>query len=156
MTHDATITNSRPRASFAAHVIASIMAVAFALSTGTTHGQGASSTSQADAHATRDSYAACLTEAAGVTPAMKQCMGAEYDYQDTRLNKVYKALMARLDKHQRAELRRSERAWIAYRKSHCVPDPNGGQAAELDAYDCSVEATARQAATLEDRMHQSL
>lgn len=155
MTNDATITTNRPRLSFAARAIALIMTGAFALSTGTTHARDASSTSQAGGHAIRSSYAACLTEAAGVTPAMKQCMGAEYDYQDKRLNKVYKALMAKLDKHQRAGLRSSERAWIAYRKSRCVLDPNGGQAAELDAYDCSVEATARQAATLEHRLHQA-
>lgn len=155
MTNNVTIKTKRLCTSFAAHTIVLTMFVALSLAIGLTHAQDASGVSKLDANGTRASYAACLTEAAGVTPDMKQCMGTEYAYQDKRLNKAYKALMATLDKDQQVKLRNDERTWIAYRDSHCALDPDGGQAAELDAYDCSVEETARQAAALEDRLHKA-
>ncbi|MFK2877528.1 DUF1311 domain-containing protein [Rhodanobacter hydrolyticus] len=117
------------------------------------HAQNAIGQGNTSAENTRASYAACLTAAAGVTPSMKQCMGAEYAYQDKRLNVAYKALMAASDESQQTKLRSDERAWITYRTSHCALDQAGGQAAELDAYDCSVQETAKQARALEDRLH---
>lgn len=105
-----------------------------------------------DINVTRASYGECIKAAGGVTPDMKRCMGEEYAYQDNRLNTAYKALIASMDTAQRRTLRSEERAWIAYRKSHCKLDPSGGQAAELDAFDCSVQATARQAAALQHQL----
>lgn len=107
-----------------------------------------------DTNATRASYDKCIQAASGVTPEMKRCMGVEYAYQDNRLNKAYKALIASMDDVQRSALRREERSWLAYRTAHCKLDPNGGQAAELDAFDCSVQATAKQAALLQSRLHE--
>lgn len=119
--------------------------------TNTTHAQDSA---KVDTSSIRASYKTCLTQAAGVTPDMKQCMGTEYTHQDKRLNDTYKALMITLDKGQRIKLRGDERTWIAYRNSHCALDPNGGQAAELDAYDCSVQETAKQASILQKRLRQ--
>ncbi|HEY0198834.1 MAG TPA: lysozyme inhibitor LprI family protein [Rhodanobacter sp.] len=155
MPNNATITTNQPRIPFAAHAIALTMFIALSFPTGATHAQDAPGVSKAGANGTRASYAACLAEAAGVTPDMKQCMGTEYAYQDKRLNKAYKALMATLDKGQQAKLRSNEHTWITYRDSHCALDPNGGQAAELDAYDCSVGETAKQANALEKRLHKA-
>lgn len=129
------------------------MLVLFALTVGVAHAQDAAGQGKTSTNYTRVSYAACLTSAAGVTSDMKQCMGTEYAYQDKRLNKAYKTLMVTLDKDKQTKLRNSERTWITYRNSHCALDPNGGQAAELDAYDCSVQETAKQASALEDRLH---
>lgn len=146
------IPTSVPRISSKAHAI-TLMLVALALAVGMAHAQGVTGHVNASASNTRTSYATCLTAAAGVTPDMKQCMGTEYAYQDKRLNVAYKALMAVSDRGQQTRLRDDERTWITYRNSHCALDPNGGQAAELDAYDCSVQETARQASALEDRLH---
>lgn len=148
-----TCTANRSHSPFAVLAIRFPMLVALALPAGLVHAQAAVGPGKAGADNTRASYAACLVAAAGVTPDMKQCMGAEYAYQDKRLNKAYKALMATLNNVQKTKLRSDERVWIAYRNSHCSPDPNGGQAAELDAYDCSVQETAKQATTLESRLH---
>jgi len=150
-----TITTSQQRIPFIALAIALPMLVALTLPAGVAHAQDAAGQDKAGASSTRASYAACLAAAAGVTPDMKQCMGTEYTYQDKRLNKAYKALMATLDKDRQTKLRTSERTWITYRNSHCALDPNGGQAAELDAYDCSVQETARQASALETRLHKA-
>ncbi|WP_254063229.1 lysozyme inhibitor LprI family protein [Rhodanobacter sp. L36] len=144
---------NQPRTLLAAHAITLTIFIALFFSAGATYAQDASGAGNAGANKTRASYAACVTKAAGVTPDMKQCMGTEYAYQDKRLNRAYKALMATLGKDQQATLRDEERTWITYRDSHCALDPNGGQAAELDAYDCSVEETAKQASALEDRLH---
>lgn len=153
MPNNATITTNQLRTSFDAHAITLPMLVALVLSAGMAHAQDVAEQGNASTNYTRASYATCLTAAAGVTPDMKQCMGTEYAYQDKRLNVAYKALMATLGKDQKTKLRSDERAWIAYRNSHCTLDPNGGQAAELDAYDCSVQETAKQASALEDRLH---
>jgi len=132
-----------------------LMLIIFVLTARVAHAQDHAGQVKAIAIDTRASYATCLTAASGATPDMKQCMGAEYSYQDKRLNKAYKSLMATLGKDQQTKLRSDERRWIAYRDAHCSLDPNGGQAAELDAYDCSVQETAKQAGTLEDRLHQT-
>lgn len=153
MPNNTACTVNRSRTPFAAPTIFSPMLVALAFSAGMVHAQAATRPDKASSNSTRASYATCLAAAAGVTPDMKQCMGAEYAYQDKRLNKAYKALMTALDKEQKTKLRSDERIWIAYRNSHCTVDPNGGQAAELDAYDCSVQETAKQASTLESRLH---
>jgi uncharacterized protein YecT (DUF1311 family) len=152
MPDNAMIATSQPRASFKTRVVIFVV-LALVLSGGIAHAQNATELVNAGVKDTRASYAVCLKAAAGVTPDMKQCMGTEYAYQDKRLNVAYRALMVTLGKDQRAKLRSEERAWIAYRDSHCALDPNGGQAAELDAYDCSVQETSRQASALEDRLH---
>lgn len=129
-----------------------LMLVALTLPVSMANAQDVARQNKIDTHDTRASYTACLTAAAGVTSEMKRCMGSEYAYQDKRLNKAYRLLMAALGKSQRIKLRSDERAWIVYRDSHCALDPNGGQGAELDAYDCSVQETAKQASALEDRL----
>lgn len=148
---------SKLRPPFAALATTLLMLIALALSAGLTQAQPlyASRQDKVGVNGIRASYAPCLAAAAGVTTEMKQCMSSEYAYQDKRLNKAYRILMATSDKGQRTKLRSDERAWIAYRNAHCSLDPNGGQAAELDAYDCSVQETAKQANALEVRLRKT-
>ncbi|MDQ0571708.1 uncharacterized protein YecT (DUF1311 family) [Variovorax paradoxus] len=96
-----------------------------------------------------DAYTAGITSPAEL--AMQSCMKVEHAYQDKRLNAAYKKLLALLDKDKRGKLRADERIWLAYRKSHCAPDPDAGQADALSSFDCSTLETAKQAATLENR-----
>ncbi|WP_336884795.1 lysozyme inhibitor LprI family protein [Frateuria defendens] len=115
------------------------------MSPGFAHGQ-----QHGDDHGIRPSYKHCLDAAGGTTPSMQACMDSEYDFQDARLNKAYKQVLEKLDQAGRSKLRAEERAWIGHREAHCKADPDGGQAAELLSYDCSVHETAKQAAHLEN------
>ena len=60
----------------------------------------------------RPSYDECLKAAAGVVPDMQDCIGAEHEYQDGRLNKVYQTLMSKLDKPGQLALRAEQRKWL--------------------------------------------
>jgi uncharacterized protein YecT (DUF1311 family) len=99
----------------------------------------------------RTSYSTCLKAAGGVTPDMQDCIGTEYDYQDNRLNRVYKALMARLSKTEQAKLCAEERKWIAHRDAYCALPPDAGQGQRLESNGCTMEQTAKRAAILEAR-----
>lgn len=99
----------------------------------------------------RHSYDTCLDASGGADAAMQDCIAIEYGYQDVRLNKVYKALMARLPKDDQTRLRAEERQWIAYRDAHCGLAPDGGQGQRLESNDCLVEETAKRATALEGR-----
>jgi uncharacterized protein YecT (DUF1311 family) len=104
-----------------------------------------------DAEGLRPSYDACLKAADAAMTATQACIATEFEYQDARLNRVYKALMARLSSAGQAKLHAEERKWIAYRDSYCTDDDNGGQGYRLASNDCSLEQTAKRAAVLEAR-----
>jgi uncharacterized protein YecT (DUF1311 family) len=89
----------------------------------------------------------------GVTVAMLDCLGAEHDIQDARLNQTYKRLMARLDQEARDKLRQEQRAWLKRRDSKCASNANGGTAETLSASGCFLSETAQQAAVLETLEH---
>lgn len=97
----------------------------------------------------RPSYDACISAAAGATPAMQDCIDSEYQYQDGRLNEAYKAAMAKLGEAQKNALRDQQRKWIADRDAQCFYDPDSGQAGRLDAAECRLEMTAKRADELE-------
>ncbi len=101
----------------------------------------------------RPSYDACISAAAGVTPTMQDCIDTEYNYQDDRLNTVYKALMARLGEAEKNALREQQRTWIADRDEKCVYDPDSGQAGRVDAAECRLDMTAKRADELAARWH---
>ena len=82
---------------------------------------------------------------------MQDCIAAEYEYQDGRLNKAYRALMATLGDEEKAGLRGAQRRWLAERDERCAYDPDSGQAGRLEANECSLEMTASRAAELESR-----
>jgi uncharacterized protein YecT (DUF1311 family) len=82
--------------------------------------------------------------ARGVTAGMMDCIGAEVDKQDARLNLAYKAAMARSDAGRRAALRASERAWIRKRDSGCQKEADteaGGSLAGILFAECVLGAT---------------
>lgn len=100
----------------------------------------------------RPSYKACLDKSGGVTVAMRDCADAEYKYQDDRLNSVYRALRAKLDKGGAARLLDEQRGWIAKKDKQCEVDKDGGTAALIVSDDCSVEITAKRAVELESQL----
>src|SRR6187402_120154 len=106
----------------------------------------------ADAYKTtplRPSYDKCLKASQGVTLAVNNCIGSEYDFQDKRLNTAYKALRQSMVETQRVALRDQERAWIADRDKACAPPTDGGTADMLGANECRLDRTAERAAELE-------
>jgi uncharacterized protein YecT (DUF1311 family) len=102
----------------------------------------------------RPTYYTCVKASRGVTLALNNCIGNEYDFQDKRLNTVYQRLRASLPPEQRTTLRDDERAWITKRDTTCAPDGSGGTASMLDSNQCHLDQTAARAAVLEARAGQ--
>jgi uncharacterized protein YecT (DUF1311 family) len=102
------------------------VAVALAAIVGAAH---ASPLTPAD---TSKAYAACMDQSGGVTSEMEDCISGEFELQDRRLNRSYKALMASIPE-KRLELRDAQRKWIAFRDANCgfYYDAEGGSAARL-------------------------
>ena len=96
-------------------------------------------------------YAACLDAAGGATFAMQDCISAELERQDRRLNEAYKALMGSVPEKRKAQLRDAQRKWIEFRDANCefYYDPQGGSAARLASNECVVTLTAERAHELE-------
>ncbi|PPU68064.1 DUF1311 domain-containing protein [Xanthomonas pisi] len=79
---------------------------------------------------------------------MQDCIATEHEYQDAKLNKVYKALIKRLGDEEKIKLRDQQRQWIADRDEKCFYDPDSGQAGLVDAAQCRLEMTAHRATYL--------
>jgi len=95
-------------------------------------------------------YNACMDKASSTT-SMVECIGAEHNAQDAKLNAAYKTLMGALSPDRKKQLREAQRAWIAYRDANCefYFDPDGGTIARLQANQCMLSMTAQRAAELE-------
>ena len=100
-------------------------------------------------------YRTCLATgdaAKGVTSGMLDCNGTEIERQDARLNRTYRAVMARLAPPARAKLRASERAWIAERDRSCRRDSKaaeGGTLASVIYSGCILDRTIERTMWLE-------
>lgn len=96
----------------------------------------------------RDSYALCIEQSGGVTPAMQDCIAEESDYQETRLKAAYDALVAG-----EASLQAEQANWLATRDEACAWDTEEeGQGQRLDANECQLAMTAERASELEERL----
>lgn len=100
----------------------------------------------------RPSYEPCINATGGVTPDMKDCMSAEFVFQDKRLNTAYKKLMGTLRADEKLSLRNEERSWIKHKDAACDAGDEPGQADDVTAYDCVVTETAKRAQELEQRI----
>ena len=96
-------------------------------------------------------HAACMDKSGGTTMDMIECITAETQRQDTRLNKAYKGAMAELSPARKKQLLEAQRAWLKFRDANCVfyNDPDGGTLARVNANDCMMTATAARAGELE-------
>jgi uncharacterized protein YecT (DUF1311 family) len=102
----------------------------------------------------RPAYDVCVKASRGVTLALNNCIGTEYDFQNKQLNAAYQRLRASLSDSQRIALRDEERAWIAQRDKTCAPDGSGDTASMLDTNQCRLDQTAARAAVLDARTGQ--
>ena len=96
-------------------------------------------------------YSVCMENPDSTTVSMIDCMSAETQLQDARLNKAYKELMASLTTDRKTSLRTAQRLWIKYRDANCsfYYDPDGGSMARISANDCVMTSTAERAKELE-------
>ena len=103
-----------------------------------------------DAELTRK-FSICMDKSGGVTVEMLDCIAAETERQDLRLNKAYKDVMAELTPQRKKQLQEAQRAWIKYRDANCdfYADPDGGTLAAVSSNDCFMSTTASRAKELE-------
>lgn len=96
-------------------------------------------------------YGACMDASGGVTFDMIDCITAEHERQDARLNRAYKKVMAGLSDDRKDALRAAQRAWITFRDANCDFhfDPEGGTWARVEANSCMMSETAERATELE-------
>ena len=93
----------------------------------------------------------CLDAANGVTTDMVNCIGAEIEVQDKRLNAAYKAALAKQTAARRKELQTVQRLWVQFRDANCnfAFDPDGGTMAHIESTDCVLAMTEARADELE-------
>ena len=100
----------------------------------------------------------CIDKSGASDFIMIECYGAEYTRQDRRLNHAYRKLLARVSKPKAEELRRVQRAWLAYVESECSflydNEEFAGTLDRLVASACSVTERARRASDLEGFLEQ--
>lgn len=96
-------------------------------------------------------YTACMDKAGGVTRDMMDCIQAEVQQQDARLNAAYKGLMEQVGEQRKGPLRDAQRAWLRYRDANCAfyDDPDGGTLARVSGNACAMRMTAERADELE-------
>lgn len=91
-------------------------------------------------------YHACADASDGVTSELRACSAAEHARLDVKLNREYRAALARLpNRSARETLRRSERAWLRNRYDHCAEEAEeerGGTLWLILMDSCSLEAVA--------------
>ncbi len=82
---------------------------------------------------------------------MNVAANAKYKKADAELNRVYKQLMAILDKNEKLLLIQAEKDWIKYRDSHCKFDASqyeGGSIQPLIYSTCLEELTRKRIAEI--------
>jgi uncharacterized protein YecT (DUF1311 family) len=100
----------------------------------------------------RPSYQDCLDNSFIDQYPRLECTNDEYDFQDARLNAVYRRLMASLSPAAKLALRAEERSWIRKRRRRCdfgidpLPDY------VVEAADCALSEAAKRATALERRL----
>ncbi len=97
-----------------------------------------------------EAYNAC-SDAAQSTADFIQCAGAEFERQDAALNLAYRKAMEGLTPGQQEKLRAAQRAWIAFRDTHCrsLEDPDWGSMSRIFANHCMVDETIERLVELE-------
>lgn len=104
-------------------------------------------------------FTACMDSAGGITANMRDCMAAETERWDARLNKAYKAILPVLakrgmvgDTNVKKAFVEAESAWLKYRKANCTyyVSRTGGTIDLINGASCWLDETARRTLELED------
>lgn len=106
--------------------------------------------SSGDVSMLRSSYGECIKASGGVVPEMQACIEEEFEYQDSRLNDVYRRLLEASEGSKKIELESSQKLWLTERDSKCGWDASEeGQGQRIEANDCFLEMTAKRVKELE-------
>ncbi len=99
----------------------------------------------------RPSYSQCLAKATQ-QDARERCVDEEFVYQDSELNRVYRARMAALPSgKERAALQGAQRQWIAQiYQNRCKLPEQASPAMRLDAKQCRLATTISRLRQLND------
>ncbi|MHA3099278.1 lysozyme inhibitor LprI family protein [Acinetobacter brisouii] len=99
-------------------------------------------------------YHKCMDESKGITSEMLNCISIETQYQDDRLNKIYKKLQQQLAQNEKLKLRDEQRTWIKTRdnKVNKIYKTQGGSMADINGQSLYLELTIKQADKLERRI----
>ena len=91
-------------------------------------------------------YSKCIEQSGGTDPGMLDCMGAEAQRQDKRLNDAYKKLINELKPERRKELQEAQRLWIKYTEANCnfYLDPDGRNRSQASGKRVSGSAESSQ------------
>lgn len=104
----------------------------------------------------RPSYDACIKATQGQVALKGDCADTEFTYQDARLNKAYKALVAAITgsegKDAIKEVQATQRAWLAFYEKDCAVRAGrfGSTPGPSTLSTCRMESTAIRAQQLED------
>jgi uncharacterized protein YecT (DUF1311 family) len=95
-------------------------------------------------------FDACSERLGNTTMGMIQCEGALADYWDRELNRVYQALMRRIQGSLKDSVRQTQRAWLTWRDQRCQPwgQMEGSLYRNLAA-DCRTETIRERVGDLE-------
>lgn len=92
----------------------------------------------------------------GSTYEMVECFKAKTEAWDKRLNAAYPKALAAAQPKQREQLRKAQRAWVAYRDANCLYWALGeGTIARIQASDCMYRMTKERAEELEGAVEQN-
>ncbi|MCW5694161.1 MAG: DUF1311 domain-containing protein [Pseudolabrys sp.] len=87
---------------------------------------------------------------------MVECLKGKTDAWDKRLNAAYPKALAAAQPKQREQLRKAQRAWVAYRDANCLYWALGeGTIARIQASDCMYRMTKERAEELEGAVEQN-
>ncbi|MCL1635731.1 DUF1311 domain-containing protein [Luteimonas sp. SX5] len=100
----------------------------------------------------RNSYDQCAETSHGVTGEILDCIASEFEYQDGRLNEMYRKLLAKLSGSQRNSLVGEQRRWLSKKEQECKWHPETeGQGQLIDAMSCELNLTTARANELHRR-----
>lgn len=100
----------------------------------------------------RPSFSQCMDKGAEVGIVSIECMDEELAFQDGRLNRAYRSLMAKLAPELKKKLVADEKLWMQYRDTYCAAVVDGLDRPRIDQLSCLLNETAKQAADLETRL----
>jgi len=89
-------------------------------------------------------YNGCMDAAGGSTMPMRDCIGAEHDAWDKKLNLTYQALIAARNSPEKLKLRDDERAWLKRTQTKCDhagDDEQGGSLQLVEIDQCNLDQT---------------
>lgn len=100
----------------------------------------------------RPSYGQCMSKAAEAGIVKVECINEELAFQDGRLNRAYRSLMAKLAPDLKKKLVADEKLWMQYRDNYCAAVVDGLDRPRIDELSCLLNETAKQAGDLETRL----